>query len=80
MRLYPMTCYGAPLCEYRVVYRGRQIGTIDRYRRRFARGKQMPWTAVAWLSDGNCVIADDTFVRRGDAKRWVLQNQTEVLL
>lgn len=54
--------------SYRVVCRGVTVGLVLRYGRR-------KWEAIA---DGTASRVAYGFVRRGDAKRWVVQNQTEV--
>ena len=51
------------------------IGEIER-RIDHRHGKE-PWKAIAWLRSGRVAIKYG-FARRGDAKRWVEQNQTEV--
>lgn len=64
---------------YGVVFRGKQVGEV--YRRGHDKNSlygREPWYAIAYLANEDAVHQEDSMIRRGDAKRWVLQNQTEL--
>lgn len=61
--------------EYRVVCRGIQVGWINRTRDK--RSGKSSWYAVSFQSSSRDK-SHEGFTRRGDAKRWIVQNQTEV--
>jgi len=64
---------------YAVVLRTKQVGEVYRcgHDKSNVYGREL-WYAIAYLANDDAVHQEDSMVRRGDAKRWVLQNQTEV--
>jgi hypothetical protein len=77
-RLYRLRKTATPFV-YAVVFRGKQVGEI--WRKKHDRSHmwgRADWECAAWLRGDDVLHNDDYVIRRGDAKRWILQHQTEV--